>query len=659
MGIERKKFMTKLIRVEGGFRCGERFISAVQRRAIQQPKPLDIGEKGALFSVSSESPYYRWWLDANEILSHEAEAVDLSWFGSGRAPFLYNHDRNFYLGIVRSAVLESKETLCEVDFKERGQAGEIVQDLKDGYLGGATSVGYEINELELRENEEEREEFVVTKWKILEASLVTIPADESVGYMGYQEEDKKQVFSFASKSNNSEEKPLEIKEEKVTEEDFREQGADPNVAKQESSRRNAIESLCQKFEVPDHKKRDFIDEGASIPQVMEYCTKNHSDATPTAAPSGFLSKKERKQYRLLNVLKWQLGQIPESEVGLEKEVSGYIESVTGKPIRDGKALYVPTYELNVRAGLNTTTTAQGGATIDTELDVSNFTRELLNRTLIFQMGARLLTGLQGPVDIPIEDDTPTVYWIGEGGLIPESTSKFELASLRMKEAAAITPITQRMMLQSSLDMEAYIRDILVRKIAIELDRAVINGKGTENEPLGLLNYPGLLLGSVGTNGGEIGWDQIVDICTALALKNAEGPSCGFLTNPKVRAHLQKKQKFAGDTEEIWSEYNRETGMGMLANFPAGVTNQVPSNFKKGNSGNKLSALIFAQFADIVAGEYGVMEVLANPFGRGFYNNMVDIKATIGFDVTFVRDSVSFAAYKDVLAESGSGFTRQG
>lgn len=658
----------ELIKKYNGWQFGQRFIPRHQRQAQKEFTVEDVGLRSLLFSVSSEKPYYRWFLDANEVLVHEERAIDLEWLASGRAPFLFNHDRDFYLGIIEKSYLADSQLFAEVRFKERGQAGEVYQDVKDGLLSGATSIGYEIHDLEIYE-EKEANEIRVTSWHPLEASLVTLPADNSVGLQGESEEKQHFTGSHRSVAPPEEETPEEeeqitnIEEKKVPDpnQEFTEQGASPEEVRQkERERQSGIRFMCQKFGLGEQHEREWIDNGSSLEAVSKKAQELSAEPKPAAAPSGFLSQKEKKRYNLTKVLRVQSGMSKE-DIGFEKEVSDYIAKSIGKDPIELEGLYFPIREMDFKrdTGLNTGSIATGGATIDTELDVSNFTQALLNQTLCFQMGVRLMSGLSGPVDIPIESDTPQVFWVGEGEPIPEAQSSFELASLRWKEIASITPITKRMMAQSSLDMEAYIRDILVRKIAIGIDDAILNGSGTQNQPLGLLNYPGLLLGNIGTDGGEIGWEHIVDLQTALGEKNAKRMGSGYLTNPKVEGMLRKTQKFAGEGFEILeAEADTATGLTQLAGYPLGCTNQVPSTFKKGSSGKVLSALIFAYWPDIIAGEFGTMEVLANPFGRGFYNNMVDIKATMGFDVTFVRDGTSFAAYKDVNAP-GANFSRQG
>lgn len=681
----------EIIELENGFQIGKRFVNKQQTRFMETPEIVSKDDRSMLLSISSEQAYYRWMWDANEILVHEEGAVDLEWIRSGYASMLFNHDVDCYLGRITNAYLDQRRTMIEVYPKNTGKAGEIIEDVRNGVLGGSTSVGYEIRGIELIERDNEPDELMVVDWRVLEGSIVTIPADTSTGYVeesGGMEEEK-QHFAMATSqrskpppdeeepaSEPEEEKrdradepqPVEIKEKPPMATETEERQDLETIREQERTRQYNIRHVCEKDGVSPEVADDFIQKGTKIEDVISYCQKQRSEPEPVAAPSGFLSKKEQKRYSLTRVLRWQTGMADprskDDDISFELEVSSYIADKTHKNPSESQGLYVPMRDLKFgmqRDAITTGSVPSGGALIDTELDVANFTEALLNETLAFQMGVRLMTGLSGNIDIPIENDTPQVFWVGEGEIIPESASTFSLASLRYKEVASITPVTRKMLIQSSMDMEAYIRQILVRKIAIGIDYAIINGSGTQNEPLGLLNYPGLLTADVGpaNDGGTLDWDSIVDLQTALALRNAKRNGCGYMTNPLVEGQLRKTQKFTGDGDEIWqAPSDPNTSMSMLAGYPAGCTNQVPSNLKKGSSSKTLSALIFAYWPDVVAGEFGTMEVLGNPFGRGFYNNMVDVKATMGFDVTFVRDGTSFAAYKDVKA-SGPSFTRQG
>jgi hypothetical protein len=76
-----------------------------------------------------------------------------------------------------------------------------------------------------------------------------------------------------------------------------------------------------------------------------------------------------------------------------------------------------------------------------------------------------------------------------------------------------------------------------------------------------------------------------------------------------------------------------------------MTNTVPSNLTKG-SGSSLSALIFGNFEDLIIGEWGVVEMLPNPYGAGYAAGSIQMRVLQTVDIAF-RRSVSFVVCSDI------------
>jgi hypothetical protein len=77
-----------------------------------------------------------------------------------------------------------------------------------------------------------------------------------------------------------------------------------------------------------------------------------------------------------------------------------------------------------------------------------------------------------------------------------------------------------------------------------------------------------------------------------------------------------------------------------------VTNQVKSNIEKGTSGTTLSAIVFGNWADLVYGLWGALDVLADPYS-GATAGTVRIIEMQDADVA-VRRAESFAAMLDAV-----------
>jgi HK97 family phage prohead protease len=135
----------------------------------------EVEDRTYEFPFSSEFPVARYF--GNEILSHEDEAADLSRLNDG-APLLFNHDPDRVIGVVERAYIDGdkRRGYARVRFSRNSFAQEILSDVKDGVLRNV-SFGYSIDKMEERNGGD----FVATSWSPYEVSVVSIPADSSVG----------------------------------------------------------------------------------------------------------------------------------------------------------------------------------------------------------------------------------------------------------------------------------------------------------------------------------------------------------------------------------------------------------------------------------------------------------------------------------------------
>lgn len=137
-------------------------------------------------SFSSEQPVDRWY--GLEILQHDAGNVDMNRLNNiGVA--LFNHDRNKVIGRIENARLDSdeKRTYCDIVFDPDPDADLVFQKVQSGTLKGV-SVGYAVEVWEevaagktSGNGRFTGPAYVATKWTPYEISIVSVPADDSVG----------------------------------------------------------------------------------------------------------------------------------------------------------------------------------------------------------------------------------------------------------------------------------------------------------------------------------------------------------------------------------------------------------------------------------------------------------------------------------------------
>lgn len=157
-----------------------RFLSDCSIRAMEG----EGNERKFILSFSSEEPYERWW--GVEILSHAEGAIDLTRLNSIGC-VLFNHDRDKVLGKVIRAWVEDSRGNAEIEFDDDAEADVIYQKVKSGTLKGV-SVGYRVHTWEeVAANKMSSDgRFagpcdIATYWEAFEISIVSVPADPTVG----------------------------------------------------------------------------------------------------------------------------------------------------------------------------------------------------------------------------------------------------------------------------------------------------------------------------------------------------------------------------------------------------------------------------------------------------------------------------------------------
>lgn len=134
----------------------------------------------AELSFSSETPIERW--GDLEVLSHNKKAVLLERINTTGC-LLFNHNRDKIVGKIIKAKIENKRGVATVQFDDDDESNIIYNKVKNGSLRGV-SVGYIIREYEKAvtgQGETRQVTYTATLWEPLEISIVSVPADISVG----------------------------------------------------------------------------------------------------------------------------------------------------------------------------------------------------------------------------------------------------------------------------------------------------------------------------------------------------------------------------------------------------------------------------------------------------------------------------------------------
>lgn len=609
-------------------------------------RKFDTEKRTVELAFSSEIEVERWY--GIEILDHSPESVRLDRLRDGGA-LLVDHDWTDQVGVVESVSIDAdRRGRAVVRFGRSARADEIFQDIVDG-IRKHVSVGYRVLAAKLQETRDEWQDvYRITEWEPFEISIVSVPADTSVGIGRAFDKPQEEQRGSKSDTAGTVEVPAPtniasegIRMEKILRdaagnlvramvdekgnitqvlEMLERAGDDARNAEQrgreaEKARVRSITEMGEKYNARDLALK-AIGEGTTAEDfqrsLLDHLNKPKDPTQPadgtrsgskplSEMPSSVIgmSDKDIRRYSIFNVVRALANPNDaqaQRQAAFEIECSHAAQQQYG---RNAKGILIPDDVLrafNAGGAANTPAGATTGSNlVATDFMASSFIDLLRPRTTIMRL-ARTMGGLVGNVDIPKQTGGATAYWIGEGEDAPETTPTIGQLGLSPKTVAAYTDITRRLLMQSTPDAEAIVRGDLVAAIAQAIDYAGYYGSGTDNQPRGLANYTGI--NAVAFADTNPTYAELVQMETEIAADNADVNSMAYVLNARGRGAAKTTPKFASGTDAgvIWEPGNTLNG------YRAEVTNQLQNG-----------DVFFGNFADLVVGMWGGLDMTVDPY----------------------------------------------
>jgi HK97 family phage major capsid protein/HK97 family phage prohead protease len=563
-------------------------------------------------SISSEAPVDRSF--GIEILDHNDRSIDLSFLNSGNAPLLLDHDPERQIGVIESVNLDSSARRLRATVRfSKGQLGsEVYDDVRDG-IRKNVSIGYQIGRMERDERAEGGNTYRVRSWKPFEASIVSIPADDSVG-TNRNAEIEQTVNPIPAKA--------ERKETKMSDQDI--QAVEANV------RAEYAKTVTDILELGAAKnKRDLADQaiknGLSVEQFRGMLAVATADQPLTTADEIGMEAKEVRRFSLINAIRAMANPTDinaQRAAQFEFEASAEAQRKLG---RETRGLMIPGDVLRQwsQRDINTTDDA---ALIAEDLRTGDFIDVLRNASSVMAAGARMLSGLQGDVVIPKKTAASTANWIAsEGTAATESEPTLGSVTMSMKTVGATTDVTRNMMHQSSMDIETLIRDDLTQSIASAIDLGALAGSGSSGQPTGIKNTSGINAPTAFAAANPT-FAEVVAMETAVAEDNALGGSLAYILPAGMYGALKTTAVDSGSGRFV-------ADGGLMNGYNAIVSNQATAG-----------DLYFGDFSQLLVGMYGGLELIVDPYSSS-KSGGVSITALQSCDVA-VRHAVAFAFNND-------------
>ncbi len=552
-------------------KAGER----MTRADAMEARVESVDDRRVSMSISSEMPVGRSY--GEEVLDHNPQSIDLSFLNSGRAPLLLDHDPERQIGVIESVSLDgsARKLRATVRFGKSALASEVYGDVAD-LIRGNVSIGYSIAKM-VKENDGKT--YRATNWRPVEVSIVSIPADVSVG------------VGRSMETETTSEAVVETSQ--ITE--------------------TLVEAQTQVAEA-DTRKEIKMENSATV------ATESRAYDAPIQAEVG-LTQKEVRQFsfvKAINALANPQDKRAWADAAFEREVSEAAQKTYG---RSAQGIYVPNEIVKAKRDLNVGTSTAGGNLVATDLLAASFIEMLRNRSVVQRAGATVMNGLVGNVAIPKQSGAATAYWVAESGAPTESQQTLAQVTMSPKTVGAYTDFSRKLMLQSSIDVETMVRRDLATVIALAIDTASLYGSGSSNQPTGIKNQSGVNTKDFAATNPTFA--ELVAMESELATDNADIGTMTYLFNPAQRGALKTTEKSSTSAGQfVWESGNTVNG------YRTEVSNQVTAG-----------DVFFGNFADLMIGFWSGLDLTVDPYSNSTSGTMRVI-ALQDVDIA-VRNAVSF------------------
>lgn len=593
-------------------------------------------------SLSSETPVRDFPWAPPHVLRHTPAAVNLEGIGERGLPMLTNHSRyniDSIIGRIKNVRLEKKRLIGDLVFSEANPNAAQVRGMVDEGTLTDMSVFARIEKIKrIEEANGDAELIEVLRWTPIEASVVTVGGDHTVGigrsskHQAVTAEETAMSDETVVADDKAANKKSPTTEEKVVSriEAGRQEIDSERAVKLEEQRQKAIRNLAEANSIGEDTVQEWVSRGYALDAVADNILaihKKRGEGSQAVSHLG-LSDREMRQYSLCRAIlaahsrNWK-------DAGFELECHEAVAQRMNK-IPETGSFFVPLdvqrrktptdiEALVQRHGLgylqrdlNVATPGAGGFL--TQTTNMGFDELLRNISFAFRMGVMRLSGLRDNVAIPRQSAAATAEWLtSETDTATESQQTFVQLLLSPKTVSAYTELSRQLLLQATIDAEGLVNADLAAVAALAVDAAVLNGSGASGQPEGLDNVTGV--GAV--TGTSLAFPGILEFQTDVATANVMPLRGGYVTTPAVASLAIQRVKYTNTASPLWEG---NIWNGVMQGFPAMSTNQVAA-----------ATMYFGDWGKAVVAEWGVLEVETNPFAN-FPAGIIGVRAMYSVDV---------------------------
>jgi|GEM_PF-605105 len=434
------------------------------RTAELRADGVDEESRTVDLSFSSETPIERWY--GTEILDHSPSSVRLERFNGGAA-LLVNHERNDQVGVIEAGsakIGSDKMGRAVVKFSKSTRGQEILDDVRDG-IRTLVSVGYWIYEAVLEKHDDNGDTYRITDWEPMEVSIVSVPADVSVGVGRAKEE-------IAM--------PPEIRTEEVpTEEIEQEQPGDTTVLedaarKEREDRHGKIRNLAAEFRhvVPeaDEIAERSVSLDLSVDEFRGVLKQTFLARRPEPVP---VTPREPRFEMNFNPRNRQLPGFANTRDGLEQAYRAGMWARAELFLDQRAARWCKDYGVRVA----TTETIGGGAAVVPD-ELSSAIIDLREQYGTARQYCYIHPMASDSTTIPRRAGGVTAYFVGQTEATTASDKSWDQVQLNARELSSLSRFSMAYAEDAVIDVASDLAREAAYAYAVKEDSCLFNGDGT-------------------------------------------------------------------------------------------------------------------------------------------------------------------------------------
>jgi len=254
---------------------------------------------------------------------------------------------------------------------------------------------------------------------------------------------------------------------------------------------------------------------------------------------------------------------------------------------------------------------------------------LYARAVVRRAGPRVLPLNNGTLTMPKHTGSVTASYVGESQVISKTEPTGGQIIMTAKKLAAIVPISNDLLrFDAGNQADVWVRDDLVRRIAVREDQAFLRDDGTEHKPKGMRYWvaSGNITASVGTSATNIETD-IKTLINNLEQNNVALEDTVFFMAPRSKNHLVNLRD--GNGNLIYPSMRE--AQPTLFGRPVFVTTNIPVNL--GAGGNETEVYL-VNMMEVVIGEAAGLQIEVD--SSASYTSGASLVSSFERDETLVR-----------------------